>query len=103
MRWKSFARHTVLEAIPAATVDIISKVSASVSPFQSEYCSRRSEQELLNTIRFNSPIALRNQRFLEPSLSNIYKKKILIVAFSSVCLHDTNGSSAKWAKDLVQF
>jgi tetratricopeptide (TPR) repeat protein len=52
---------TFLEAIPAATVDIISKVSTSVrSPFQSEYCSRRSEQELLNAIRSQSLIALRN-------------------------------------------
>ena len=51
---------TFLEALPASTVDIISKISASDrSPFQSEYCSRESEQELLNAIRFNSPIALR--------------------------------------------
>ena len=52
---------TFLEALPAATVDIISKISASDrSPFQSEYCSRRSEQELLNAMHSNSPIALRN-------------------------------------------
>ena len=50
-----------LEGLPAATVDIISKISASDrSPFQSEYCSRRSEQELLNATRSKSPIALRN-------------------------------------------
>lgn len=52
---------TFLEALPAETVDIISKISASDrSPFQSEYCSRRCEQELLNATRSNSPIALRN-------------------------------------------
>ena len=52
---------TFLETLPTATVDIISKISASErSPFQSEYCSRRSEQELLNAIRSNSPIALQN-------------------------------------------
>lgn len=52
---------TFLETLPAATVDIISKISASDrSPFQSEYCSRRSEQELLNAVRSNSSIALRN-------------------------------------------
>ena len=50
-----------LEDLPAATVDIISKISASDrSIFQSEYCSRRSEQELLIATRFKSPIALRN-------------------------------------------
>ena len=55
------AGTTFLEALPAVTVDIISKISASErSPFQSEYCSRRSEQELLNAIRSKSPIALRN-------------------------------------------
>ncbi|KAF8804104.1 hypothetical protein BYT27DRAFT_7194837 [Phlegmacium glaucopus] len=52
---------TFLETLPAATVDIISKISASErSPYQSELCSRRSEQELLNAIRSNSPIALRS-------------------------------------------
>ena len=52
---------TFLEALPAATVDIISKISASNrSPFQSEYCSQICEQELLNATRFSSPMALRN-------------------------------------------
>ena len=49
---------TFLETLPATTVDIISKVSAAPSPFQSEYCSRRSETELLNAVRLKSPIAL---------------------------------------------
>jgi hypothetical protein len=31
------------------------------------------------------------------------KKTILLLALSSACLHGTNGSSAKWAKYLVQF
>jgi tetratricopeptide (TPR) repeat protein len=54
-----------LEALPAAIVDIISKISASArSPFQSEYCSRASEEELLNAVRFKSPIALQNSMAL---------------------------------------
>jgi len=53
--------YTFLDTLPAAIIDIISKISTSErSPYQSEYCSRRSEQELLKAIRFNSPIALRS-------------------------------------------
>ena len=51
---------TFLEGLPAATIDIISKISASErNPFQSEYCSRESERELLNANHSKSPIALR--------------------------------------------
>ncbi|KDR73008.1 hypothetical protein GALMADRAFT_745166 [Galerina marginata CBS 339.88] len=51
--------ETFLDDLPAVCVDIISKISASEpSSYQSEFCSRRSESDLLLAVRSNSSIAL---------------------------------------------